>query len=143
MAGASPDGSGALVNAINTVFDEVGPTERVGDVWGGGTVRVASQGDAVWVAPFGGLLSRLGAMTGHVVQQLDPSSGGSAIAVGGGAVWLTDTEGDNVTRVDPSGLVTPIPVGNGPTGVAFGYGDVWVADSLDNAVVRINPTRVE
>ena len=140
VAGASPDGSGALVNAINTVFDEVGPTERVGDVWGGGTVRVASQGDAVWVAPFGGLLSRLGAMTGHVVQQLDPSSGGSAIAVGGGAVWLTDTEGDNVTRVDPSGLVTPIPVGNGPTGVAFGYGDVWVADSLDNAVVRINPT---
>jgi YVTN family beta-propeller protein len=140
VAGASPNGTGALVNAINTVFDEVGPTERVGDVWGGGTVRVASQGDAVWVAPFGGLLSRLGATTGHVVQQLDPNSGGSAIALGGGAVWLTDTEGDNVTRVDPSGLVTPIPVGNGPTGVAFGYGEVWVADSLDNAVVRINPS---
>ena len=56
-----------------------------------------------------------------------------------GRSWLTDSEGDNVTRVDPTGC-NPIPVGNGPTGVAVGYGGVWVADSLDNAVVRINPT---
>jgi YVTN family beta-propeller protein len=143
VAGASPDGSGALVSAINTVFDEVGPTERVGDVWGGGTVRVASQGDAVWVAPFGGLLSRLAPTNGRVVQQLDPNSGGAAIALGDGAVWLTDTEGDNVTRVDPSGLVKPIPVGNGPTGIAFGEGGVWVADSIDNTVVRIDPSTGE
>lgn len=139
VAGTSPDGIGALVSSINTVFDEIGPTERIGDVWGGGTVRVAAQGDAVWVAPFGGLLSRVGATTSHVVQELDPNSGGAAIALGDGAVWLTDTEGDNVTRVDPSGLTTPIPVGNGPTGIAVGDGGVWVADSVDNAVVRIDP----
>ncbi len=143
VAGASPDGSGALVSSINTVFDEVGPTEQIGDVWGGGPVRVASQGDAVWVAPFGGLLSRLAPTNGRVVQQLDPNSGGAAIALGDGAVWLTDTEGDNVTRVDPSGLVTPIPVGNGPTGIAFGEGGVWVADSIDNTVVRIDPSTGE
>lgn len=139
VAGTSPDGIGALISSIDPVFDEVGPTARVGDVWGGGPVRVAAHGDGVWVAPFGGLLSRLAATTGTVVQQLDPSSGGAAMALGDGAVWLTDTEGDNVTRVDPSGVVTPIPVGNGPIGIAFGDGGVWVADSLDNTVVRIDP----
>jgi YVTN family beta-propeller protein len=138
VAGTRPDGVGAFVSSIDPVFDELGRTENIGDVWGG-TVRVAAQGDAVWVAPFGGLLARLAASTGRIVQQLDPSSGGAAIALGDGAGWLTDTEGDNVTRVDPSGLVRPIPVGNGPAGIAFGDGGVWVADSLDNKVVRIDP----
>ena len=42
-------------------------------------------------------------------------------------------------RVDPTGLLTPIAVGNGPTGIAVGAGGVWVVDSLDDAVVRIDP----
>ena len=42
-------------------------------------------------------------------------------------------------RVDPTGLPTPIAVGNGPTGIAVGEGGVWVVDSLDDAVVRIDP----
>jgi peptide/nickel transport system substrate-binding protein len=41
--------------------------------------------------------------------------------------------------VDPSGLLTPIAVGNGPTGIAVGEGGVWVIDSLDEAVDRIDP----
>ena len=65
--------------------------------------------------------------------RIDPNSGPAAIAVGGdGAVWLTDTEANNVTRVDPTGLITPIAVGNGPTGIAVDDGGVWVADSLDD-----------
>jgi YVTN family beta-propeller protein len=139
VGGTSSDGVGAVVSSIDPVFDELGRTEHIGDVWGGGPVRVAAQGDSVWAAPFGGLLARLAASTGQVVQQLDPNSGGAAIALGDGTGWLTDTEGDNVTRVDPSGVVRPIPVGNGPAGIAFGDGGVWVADSLDNTVVRIDP----
>ena len=52
---------------------------------------------------------------------------------------LPTTSADNVTRVDPTGLLTPVAVGNGPSGIAVGEGGVWVADSLDNAVVRIDP----
>jgi len=42
-------------------------------------------------------------------------------------------------RVDPTGLVTPIAVGNGPTAITVGDGAVWVVDSLDDTVVRIDP----
>jgi YVTN family beta-propeller protein len=94
----------------------------------------------VWVAPSYGALSRLDSVTGKVVQQIDPNAGPAAIAVGGdGAVWLTDTEANNVIRVDPTGLPTPTPVGNGPTGIMVGEGAVWVADSLDDTVKRIDP----
>ena len=53
---------------------------------------------------------------------------------------MTDSEANNVTRIDPTGLQTPIVVGNGPNGIAVGEGGVWVADSLDNTLVRIDPT---
>ena len=87
-----------------------------------------------------GLLTRLDATSGRIVQKLDPNASPAAIAIGGdGAVWITDNGADNVTRVDPTGLLTPIAVGNGPSGIAVGDGGVWVADSLDNAVVRIDP----
>ena len=73
------------------------------------------------------------------MQHFDPNASPSGMAVGAGAVWISDNEADNVTRVDPSGLLTPIAVGNGPAGIAVGEDAVWVADSLDDAVVRIDP----
>ena len=105
-----------------------------------GPVRVAAQGDI----GVGRAVRRPADAAGRsdrarVGQQLDPNASPTAIAVGDGAEWLTDSEADNVIRVDPTGLVTPIAVGNGPTAIAVGDGGVWVADSLDDAVVRIDP----
>jgi YVTN family beta-propeller protein len=54
-------------------------------------------------------------------------------------VWVTDSDADNVTRVDPTGLVTRVAVGHGPSGIAVGDGGVWAADTLDDAIVRIDP----
>ena len=113
---------------------------RIGNVVPGGPGAVAAQGDAVWVAPSSGLLTRLDAATGRVVAAARSELGPRRRSLSATArVWLTDSEGDNVTRVDPTGLLTPIAVGNGPSGIAVGDGGVWVADSLDNAVVRIDP----
>ena len=64
---------------------------------------VGAQGSGAWVAPSSGLLTRVDS-TGRVLRHLDPNSGPAAIALGDGAIWLVDTEGDNVTRVDPTGL---------------------------------------
>ena len=75
----------------------------------------------------------------RVAPQLDPNASPAGIAIGDGAVWLTDAEAGNVVRVDRTGLVTQIAVGNGPTGITVGAGGVWVVDSLDDAVVRIDP----
>ena len=91
------------------------------------------------MAPSTGLLTRLNATTATVADRRDPNASPAGIAIGDGAVWLTDSEADNVVRVDPTGLLTPIPVGSGPTAITVGGGGVWVVDSLDDAVDRIDP----
>ena len=120
-------------------FDTLGRPVRIGSVVPDGPGAIAAQGNTVWVAPSTGLLTRLDARTGAAARAIDPNASPAGIALGGGAIWLTDTEANNVVRVDPSGLSAPIAVGNAPTGIAFGAGGVWVADSLDDAVVRIDP----
>jgi YVTN family beta-propeller protein len=136
---SNPTASSVSVNSIDPQFDTVGPTERLGNVVAGGPGAVAAQDATVWVAPSSGLLTELDVVTRRPVEQIDPNSGPAAIGVGDGAVWVTDSEADNVTRVDPTRLLTPITVGNGPTGIAVDDRGVWVADSLDDAVVRIDP----
>ena len=74
------------------------------------------------------------------MQRIDPNAGPSAVAVGADAVWVTDSNANTVTRIDATGLLTPIAVGHGPKGIAVGEGAVWVTDSLDDAVVRIDPS---
>jgi peptide/nickel transport system substrate-binding protein len=86
------------------------------------------------------LLARLDSRTARLVQELDPNASPASVAVGGGAVWVTDTDANNVTRVDPTGLSTPITVGIGPSAIAVGEGAVWVADTLDGTVTRIDPS---
>jgi YVTN family beta-propeller protein len=66
----------------------------------------------------------------------------SAVAVGEGAVWVTNGNAE-VVRVDPetNEVVATIQVGNDPSAIATGDGAVWVADSVDNTVTRIDSTR--
>jgi peptide/nickel transport system substrate-binding protein len=142
VVGANPNASDVSVSRIDPQFDAVAPTAaiRVGNVVPGGPGEVAAHGRMIWVAPSSGVLARLDPTTGRVMRRIDPNAGPAAIAIGDGAVWVTDTESNNVTRIDPTGLLSPIAVGNGPTGIAVGADGVWVADSLDDAVVRIDPT---
>jgi YVTN family beta-propeller protein len=132
--------SSVSVRPIDPQFDVVGRGRHVATVAPGDPAAIAAQRGAVWVAPQSGLLTRLDPTTGRPVRQIDPNSGPAAIAIGAGAIWLTDTEANDVTRVDPTGLSTPIAVGDGPSGIAVGAGGVWVADSLDDALVRIDPS---
>ena len=131
--------SSVFVDRIDPEFDTPSGRVRIGNVIPSGPGVVAAQGDSVWVAPSTGLLTRLNATTGAKGPQVDPNASPAGIAIGDGAVWLTDTEADNVVRVDPTGLLTSIPVGSGPTGITVGARGVWVVDSLDDAVVRIDP----
>ncbi len=63
------------------------------------------------------------------------------IAVGEGAIWVTNTDGHSVSRIDPAtrSTVDTIQVGSSPSGIAVGGGAVWVADGLDSTVSRIDP----
>jgi YVTN family beta-propeller protein len=131
--------SSVFVDRIDPEFNAPSGRVRIGNVIPSGPGVVAAQGGSVWVAPSTGLLTRLNPRTVTVAYQRDPNASPAGIAIGDGAVWLTDADADNVVRVDPTGLLSPTPVGSGPTGIAVGAGGVWVVDSLDDAVVRIDP----
>ena len=134
-----PRASAVSVTRVDPEFSSPGRAVRIGNVDPGGPASIAARGNAVWVAPSSGLLTRLDAATGRPGHAVDPNAGPAAVAVGDGAVWVTDGIAGTVTRVDPTGQLTPIAVGDGPSGIAVGEGGVWVADSVDNKVTRIDP----
>ena len=137
---ANPAQSSVTVSRINPEFNTPGATVPIPNLVPDAPGAVAAEGHSVWVAPSDGLLTRLDAVTGvRQGQPVDPNASPSGVAVGERAVWLTDTDAGNVIRVDPSGVVKPILVGNGPTAIAAGDGGVWVVDSLNETVVRIDP----
>jgi YVTN family beta-propeller protein len=77
----------------------------------------------------------------RLVVDVPVRNGPTSIAVGDGAVWVTNAHDDSVTRIDPRtrSVVDHIPVGSAPSGIAFGAGSVWVANSLEGTVARIDP----
>jgi YVTN family beta-propeller protein len=140
VVGSNADATAVTVRHIDPQFDFIDHTLRIGTIVPGDPGSVTARGSAVWIAPSSGVLTRLDPVTGRAVQHVDPNTAPTAVALGAGAVWATDSDADNVTRVDPAGLVSAIAVGHGPSGIAVGAGGVWVADSLDDAIVRIDPS---
>jgi streptogramin lyase len=70
------------------------------------------------------------------------AAGVQEIAVGEGAVWVTNRASSTVTRIPTSTLrpdPTPIKVGRTPKGIAVGFGAVWVAAAGSRKLTRINP----
>jgi YVTN family beta-propeller protein len=78
--------------------------------------------------------------TNRIADQVEVGATPSHLAVGEGAVWVTNADDHTVSRIDPVKKVVrqTISVGNGPTGIAVGNGAVWVANSLDGTVSRID-----
>jgi len=79
--------------------------------------------------------------SGQAVADTAVGTGAHGVAVGAGSVWVTNTNGNSVSRIDPktNAVVQTIAVAEGPEGVVVGGGFVWVADSLANAVSQIDP----
>jgi peptide/nickel transport system substrate-binding protein len=65
----------------------------------------------------------------------------SGVAVGEDAVWVTNSDSNSVSRIDPQShdVKQTIAVGNSPSGVAVAGGFVWVANALDGTVSQIDP----
>jgi DNA-binding SARP family transcriptional activator len=64
----------------------------------------------------------------------------SAIAVGAGAVWVTDSSGARLLRIRPRPLavMNTITVGDEPVGVAVGEGAIWTANASTGTVSRVD-----
>jgi YVTN family beta-propeller protein len=143
-------GARGVVLRIDPVFNEVGEervkTVKVGTLLASGpaTGAVAAAANAVWAVSGGFFstprLSRIDPAKKRVAATVSTGNGPTAVAVGFGDLWVTDSFENTVSRIDPTGVVThTIPVGHGASAVAVGEGAVWVVDSLDDAVVRIDP----
>ncbi|MFL5854115.1 MAG: ABC transporter substrate-binding protein [Solirubrobacteraceae bacterium] len=107
-------------------------------------------GLAVFVASRGRGPARLPRIDENAVGLIDPASGRiaaqyavgrepSALAVGGGSVWVANAGDDTVSRIErrPAQTVT-IPVGERPADIAFAAGSLWVTDR-GGAVSQISP----
>ena len=62
-------------------------------------------------------------------------------AAGNGAVWVSHSTDNTVSRIDPqtNGVIATIKVGSHPDGIALSPSAVWVANSGDPSVSRIDP----
>jgi len=111
---------------------------------------IAANETAVYWVSTGSHVARVSTRTGRLTRVLPLVSDASlaaghvppnptAVAVGGGAVWIGAVDG-SLIRVDPSlrGVVARIPVCRYALAVAYGEGAVWVACG-DRTVVRVDP----
>lgn len=68
----------------------------------------------------------------------------TAVAVGDGSVWITDSAEGTLTRIAASGASRQtIHVGSAPMGIAVTPHAVWVANSGDGTVGRVDPTSTQ
>ena len=64
----------------------------------------------------------------------------SAVAAGGGSVWVANQLDGTVSRIDRARTtVVTIPVGGAPAALAFGAGSLWVADGDGRDVAQVDP----
>lgn len=100
---------------------------------------------AVWVVTRDGpdssaQLTRL-APDGNVVAKIPIPNGSSGVVAAYGSVWVTDTTGNALLRIDPAAnkVLGVVPVDSGPRFLAAGEGSIWVLGQGEGIVDRIDP----
>jgi YVTN family beta-propeller protein len=113
---------------------------------------IASGAEGTWAIEntATGSIAQLTPDSGHVVRHVQVpavqlATTLSSIAVGAGAVWLTDPQTGLLWRIDPGPvpgerpIPIPIPLAPGVSDVAYGAGAVWVANAVSGTVSRVDP----
>ena len=84
-------------------------------------------------------MSRISPETNTIVDTVTVGNGPVDVAVGEGAVWVTNRIDGTVSKIDPDRgeVMRTIPVGLDPSGIVVKFGSVWVANAGSNDIVRI------
>ncbi|HEV8452365.1 MAG TPA: ABC transporter substrate-binding protein [Gaiellales bacterium] len=105
---------------------------------------VALTGHLAWLPLYAhDELLRVDTATGQA-QAIAVGPGPDAVAVGDGAVWVSNAGNGTVSQINPGAgqggqvVGNPIYVGNGPSSIAVGS-SVWVTLTIDGAIAKINP----
>jgi ABC-type transport system substrate-binding protein/DNA-binding SARP family transcriptional activator len=77
-----------------------------------------------------------------LVAQMATIGRPTAIAVGAGALWVTDASNDRVMKIDPESwrVEDQIPVGRGPSAIVATRDATWVANTGSGTISEINAT---
>jgi len=89
---------------------------------------------------------RFDPVTLRATASIDVTTAPKGVLVTTGAIWVANTRGGSVNRIDPktNRIVTTITVGptgpSGPNWLVRGFGSIWTGVPNIGAVVRINET---
>jgi class 3 adenylate cyclase/ABC-type oligopeptide transport system substrate-binding subunit len=139
------DSARAVARVIDPAFHSVARSLPIGAEGSGFATQavrpVAVTADAVWITYGYAEIARLDPDTRRVVATIPVGNAPSGLAVGAGAVWVSDSTDGTVTRIDSrtNESVETIAVGESASGIAVGAGGVWVAVPLEDRVKRIDP----
>ena len=133
------DDAGAGVSAIDARTGEV---ERRGLPPHAAPLRLAVGAGGLWVSSAStGSVRRIDLSSLHVDAPIPAGRGPAGVTVAHGLVWVANSRGDTVSKVDPSihaVLGDPVEVGGRPGGIDAGNSTVWVASASEDAVTRID-----
>jgi serine/threonine-protein kinase len=105
-------------------------------------LRLASGAGGLWVSVAEhGTVRRIDMSSFAVGKPIPAGRRPTGITVADGLVWVADTRGGSVTRVDPALQAVsgaPIPVGEHPGGIDAGTSAFWVTTSGADAVRRLS-----
>jgi YVTN family beta-propeller protein len=89
----------------------------------------------------GASLVKIDPVTNRIASSITMPAGSFTAATGLGAIWVSSSQKDLVTRIDgvTNKVVGTIPVGPSPRFLAVGFGAVWVLNQGDGTVSRIDP----
>ena len=134
---ADEDGAGVIA-----VDAKSGKVERRGLAPQAAPLRLAVGAGGLWVSSASsGNVRRIDLSSLHVDPSIPVGRGPAGVTVAQGLVWVANSRGDTVTKVDPSihaVLGDPIEVGGRPGGIDAGNSTVWVASAAEDAVTRID-----
>jgi streptogramin lyase len=133
------DEAGAGVTAVNARSGEV---FRRGLVPHAAPLRLAVGAGGLWVTSAStGAVRRIDLSSGNPAPPIAVGRGPAGVTVAQGLVWVANSRGDTVSKVDPSigqVLGDPIEVGGRPGGIDAGTSTIWVASAAEDAVTRID-----
>jgi streptogramin lyase len=81
----------------------------------------------------------------RVIASIPAGRAPVAVAVGEGAVWMTDAESGSIQKIDPATdeVLATVPLGGAtPDEVAVGLGSVWASDT-SGSVYKIDPVSLQ
>lgn len=101
---------------------------------------IRSRGTDFLDRPDANALGMIDADAARIKAQVPLLNRPSAVAAGGGFIWVASEEDGTLSRINPeTRAVQSVRVGPSAADVAYGEGSVWVTNSEERRVVQIDP----